>query len=377
MYDADSVTTIVGPAPLDRRVWVPPPKRTPTEIPPRDWGHRSEPAALFALGPDLGVLAGVGTTRTNYGFRRLPYASEHRIRAGIATGPWTYRADYRGRFRWSNSPTLTQVALRASGIDVLYFHGFGNETSARGPKQFFRATQNQYTLDLAVVTPLGRHVELTAGPYARYVSTDQRTDRFLATIRPYGDGHFGEVGLRAQLMVSSHHAVNPAGTGLSLLVGGSAYPAWWDVREAYGEAHAEVTTRLEIPAPLAPALQLRAGGRKLWGAYPYFDAAFIGDNQTVRLGRENRYAGDASAYGSAELYLRLASVFLGAPSDVGVFGLSDAGRVYLAGEHSDTWHTAVGGGLWISILDRANLISLALAKSQERTAFYFQAGFGF
>ncbi len=377
MYDSDSGTVVSRGVPLDRRHYVPPPKRTPTEIPPRDWGHRTEPAGLLAAGPDIGILFGLGRTKTVYGFRKLPYASEHRVRLGVATGPWTYRADYRGRFRWTNSPTLLELKLRASGIDVLSFNGFGNEIAAPRGKEYYRVTQREYGTELAVVTPLGPHVELTAGAVARYIHTDDRPSRFLATLNPYGSGNFGAVGARAALTIDSRTVPNGATTGIQLAAGGSAYPAWWDVKRAYGELHGEVTGYLRLRAPLEPGLMLRAGGKKLWGPYPYFDAAFIGNNGTVRLGRQNRYAGDASAYGTAELQLRLASVFLGAPSDVGIFGLGDIGRVYLAGEQSDTWHTAVGGGVWLAILDRANTISFSVAKSEERTAFYFQAGFGF
>jgi hypothetical protein len=377
MYDADRNTVVVGGAPLDRRAYTPPPKRTPTEIPPRDWGHRVEPAGLLAGGPDIGILFGVGRTLTVYGFRKLPYASEHRFRAGIATGPWTYRADYRGRFRWSDSPVLTQVSLRASGIDVLSFNGFGNEIAAPRGKQYYRVTQQEYEMELGLVAPRGNRVELSVGPVARYVRTDNRPNRFLATLNPYGSGNFGEVGVRATISLDSRRVPNAATTGVRYTVGGSAYPGWWNVTRAYGEVHSEVTGYLRLRAPLDPGLLLRAGGKKIWGPYPYFDAAFIGNNGTVRLGRANRYAGDASAYGTAELHLRLGHVVLLGPSDFGVMGLADAGRVYLAGEQSNTWHGAAGGGIWLSILDRANTVSLAVAKSEERTAFYFQAGFGF
>jgi hypothetical protein len=115
----------------------------------------------------------------------------------------------------------------------------------------------------------------------------------------------------------------------------------------------------------------------VWGAYPFFEAAFIGDRNTVRLGRDNRYAGDASAYGSAELRLFLTRAMLVVPTDVGIFGLADGGRVFLKGESSDTWHTAFGGGVWFGFLTRANTVSVAVAASEERTRLYFQAGFGF
>jgi hemolysin activation/secretion protein len=149
------------------------------------------------------------------------------------------------------------------------------------------------------------------------------------------------------------------------------------VSETFGDLHGEGTLFLSAALPLNPTLSFRAGGRKLWGDYPYFEAAFIGDRGTVRLSRENRYAGDAAAYGSTELRLSLFRMTLLVPTDVGVFGLADAGRVFLEGESSNTWHTAFGGGLWLGFLGPAHTVSVAVAASEERTGVYVQGGFGF
>jgi hypothetical protein len=65
------------------------------------------------------------------------------------------------------------------------------------------------------------------------------------------------------------------------------------------------------------------------------------------------------------------------PTQFGIFGLADAGRVFLQGESSDQWHTAFGGGVFLSYLERAYTFSVALASGDERTALYLQGGFGF
>src|SRR5262245_48747060 len=113
------------------------------------------------------------------------------------------------------------------------------------------------------------------------------------------------------------------------------------------------------------------------GKYPFFDAATIGDPQTVRLGRSNRYAGDASLFGSAELRLAIVQVNVLVPTQIGVFGLGDIGRVFLEGESSDKWHTAWGGGFWFAVLSPTNAISVTATVSEERAKLYVQAGFGF
>ena len=139
-------------------------------------------------------------------------------------------------------------------------------------------------------------------------------------------------------------------------------------------------------------LALRAGGRKIWGdRYPFFEAAFIGGPDTVRGLHRNRYAGDASAFGTAELRLRLGAVNLLVPVHVGVFGFGDIGRVWVDGETSEVWHTGMGGGLsfgfvrpentvtvsvaWPGVLENGRFTRLSGADNQAR--FYLTGGFTF
>jgi hypothetical protein len=353
-------------------------QKSEDEPPPRDWGKRWIPTTWASYGPDIGLFFGGGRTLTVYGFRKNPYAGRHRFRAGIATGPKTYRVDYRGDFRRENSRTRLELLARASGVDVISFHGFGNEIAAPGSNSFYRVTQDAFGLSPSIAFALGPHSEVEFGPFLKYASTDNRPERFLATLGDlYGTGNFGEVGGGLLLRHDTRDRSEAATRGLFLELGGTIYPAIWDVDSLFGEVHAEARTYLSPRMPLNPTLAFRVGGKKVWGEYPFFEAAFIGGASTVRLGRVNRYAGDASAYGSAELRLPLARFELILPTELGAFGLADVGRVFLAGESSDTWHTAFGGGLSLSYLKRAYTFSAALAAGDERTAVYVQAGFGF
>ncbi len=87
---------------------------------------------------------------------------------------------------------------------------------------------------------------------------------------------------------------------------GSYYPSAWDVDSgAFGEVHGQVAVYLTASMPLEPTLALRVGGKKVWGAFPFQEAAFIGGRSTVRGFQEQRFAGDGSLYGNAELRLYL------------------------------------------------------------------------
>jgi len=376
--DPEAPARTEGPAKkVDRRPYTAP-RKHPDAVPERDWGKRWIATTSLSFAPDIGVLVGGGRTLTVYGFRKDPFASRHQFRAAFATGPKSYRVEYRGEFRRENSGGYADLLARASGIDVISFSGFGNDNPAPGNNEFYRVTQDAFGLQPSLVFALGRRATVRFGPILKYVSTDNRPGRFLFLLgNLYGTGNFGEVGGGLTFRYDSRDRTILARKGILLELAGSAYPAIWDVDSTFGEVHGEAATYLSARAPLDPTLALRVGGKKLWGQYPFFEAAFIGGASTVRLGRVNRYAGDASAYGSTELRLSLTKVTLILPATLGVFGLADVGRVFFAGESSDTWHAAAGGGVWLSYLERAYTLSLAIAKSEERTGVYAQAGFGF
>ena len=350
----------------------------PADTAIRDWGNRWLSMAWLTVAPDVGIFLGGGASYTRYGFRKDPFAHRYRIRAGYSTGASTVRADFNGEWHFTNSPTKLNLFAKASGIDVVRFHGFGNETVATGPNEFYRVNQIDYELAPSITFSLAPHLQLSAGPRLHYSKTDFEQNRFISILRPYGSGKFGAASVGADVRFDTRDRSNAATRGVLLTVGGSYFPSVFDVVTEFGEVHGEAATYFTAKSlPLEPTLAFRAGGKKVWGTFPYQQSAFLGGVSTVRLGRQNRYAGDAMLYASTELRLFLTKFFFILPGDFGVFGLGDIGRVYLDGESSDRWHGAAGGGIWLSFLGRANTLSAALARGEERTGFYLRAGFGF
>ena len=349
----------------------------PPDTAQRDWGDRWLSVTWLAAGPDIGLFGGTGVSLTRYGFRRDPFAERYRLRAGWSTGASTGRADFNATWIPENSRLRAHLLARASGIDVLRFHGLGNEISAEEPDEFYRVEQIDLTLVPSLSFPVGAIGSLTLGPRLRYSSTDFDEVRFL-TPDTYGAGKFGMLGATGEFRLEAKDKPLATTRAMTLTLGGGFYPAVLDVEDPFGEMHAEASTVLASPAlPLEPALALRVGGKRVWGDFPFQEAAYIGDASTVRLGRQNRFGGEGSVYAGSELRLFLTKFYFLAPADFGVLGLADLGRVFLDGEDSDRWHAAGGGGIWASFLDRSYMVSLSLAKSSERTAVYFRVGSGF
>lgn len=373
-YDADGV----DPAPnvhVNRRSYSTGPRPTPTALPPRDWGSAWLPFAWARLGPTVGLLAGAGVTFTDYGFRQQPYASRHTIRAGWATGLQEPVVQYLGVLHGENRRAYFRLLARYSGIEVANFHGFGNETRSNRFTDFYRTDQRIATLEPAVVLPLGQ-AEFSIAPRLMYSTTNFHGGRLIDQARPYGSGNFGTIGVQLGARVDTRDLAAFPTRGVLLDATVTGIPALWDARQAFGSVEGSATTYLPVPLPLQPVLALRAGGKHTEGEIPFQEAAYLGGAGTVRLARENRYAGDAAVWGNAELRLRLGNFRFIMPGEMGVFGLADGGRVFLEGEDSDRWHSAVGGGLWFAFIGRGNTVSAAWAQSGGQGRLYVQAGFG-
>ena len=378
-YDARGVNSTAGPrdVPIDRRPYDDFQLSDSTPYPARDWGGLSRFQPWVSSGPEVGFFFGGGVVRYNYGFRTQPWRSRIRLRVGYATGADAFRSEFDAEFRRVNSGVRTNLFVRASGIEVIRFFGFGNETPRTDSDAFYRVPQQQYLVAPSITFPVGAEGALTLGPALKHADTDLEPGRFITQRPPYGVGSFTQVGGVARLRWDSRDYRAAATRGVLAEAGGSFYPAVWDVEESFGELHGEVATYLTPPGGFRPTLALRAGGKKVWGTFPFFESAFVGGAATVRGLREQRYAGDTALYANLELRVRLGRFFAVLPGDFGVFGLGDAGRVYVSGESSGTWHTGVGGGVWFAFLDPANTVTFAVARGDDRTALYARAGFAY
>jgi hypothetical protein len=166
----------------------------------------------------------------------------------------------------------------------------------------------------------------------------------------------------------------PWQSGIIAELTSSAFPAAWDATEAYARFGAVAIAHVVLPIFTQPLLSLRGGAEKVWGEFPYFDAAFLGGSHSLRTATRQRYAGDAALHGSAELRLPLAAFPFILPLNVGALGFVEAGRVFVDGESSGGWHTGMAAGFWLGILSPGTSITLMATNRKERRLLF---GFGF
>ncbi len=345
-----------------------------------DWGGRWQPIPRAPFTPDLGLFVFAGLSYKGYGFLKEPYSWMMEIGGGIGTRRGKIEVDF--KYRRLDVAPHTDFTLRTkwSSTRTINFFGFGNETTAAGPSSFFHVDQGQFQLTPVITRSLGRHVRLELGPIFRGSSTDTmpETATLLSQTQPYGSGRFNQLGARSLIRLDLRNRQVAASRGIMIEAAGEYYPEMLDLeRGAFGSLEGHAATYLSFSGSDNQTLALRVGGEKVWGRFPFYEAAFLGGSKTLRGFSRQRFAGDASLYGSAEFRVFLTRVTLLFPSEFGVVAVTDAGRVFQNGESSDKWHVSGGGGLWLAPVDREYTVSGTLVRSAEGTKFYVGTGFGF
>ena len=214
---------------VDQRRYEEPPRDTLTLGRPRDWGARWLPLTWVAYSQDVGLFLGVGAAETTFTFRRLPYKSHLQARAGYATAAQTYRAEFTGEFRGIVPPAVVTLDLRASGIEVLHFYGFGERDDAPGSIDFYKVKQQQYLVAPALEFRPSRSVRVSVGPVFKFAHTHLDAGTFIDATRPYGVGNLGQPGAAADFRLDTRDNPRAASRGVSVRLGGSFYPAILDI----------------------------------------------------------------------------------------------------------------------------------------------------
>lgn len=360
LYDAAGANELVAGREgiVDRREFEAPETDTFVENnapPARDWGATQ---TLFSPGAEwmseVGPVLRAGPVWTRYGFRRLPHATRRSLT--LAWAPLETRFGLEGELHQvlTGGEAETRVFGRVTQISLTRFYGFGDEIA--GPTR--KSDRHLWATELAggfeVIRHLGGGLAATFGMVAEQVDPDPDPS-FAPPLRlTPGFEEFGTGSLRAGLELDRRDSETYPRRGVYMDGRIEGFPVvWGDAEEPFSRSSGTARGYLPLPFPLETTLALRAGGARVWGDAPVQHAVFLGGGSTVRGYRNQRFAGDASVFSSAELRTRLAHVnLLVIRGEIGTLVHADAGRIWWRGDSAD-WLTGFGGGLWFAPLDRA------------------------
>jgi hypothetical protein len=376
---------------VDRKEWKNPrPEADRPWLEPRAYGHWTVPLYLVYYDPTKELMAGGGFKRTSWGFRDYPWKNIQGANVMFSSAYTNVRVTYFGEFRLAESPWTLRLDTKASWIDDLNFFGFGNETPKLQKDQYLTQERVLEAYPSLRYAPSAKF-QLHTGVEVKGIKETGDGTTVAEQEQPYGSGDFGEVKVRAGLEFDSRGRPGsflsqpqdpgsaPAAqvTGVRAVADGFYAPKAWDAEEDFGKVSGAVSAYVGNKRLV---LSVRGGGAKVWGKYPYFESATIGGPTSVRGYKDSRFRGDSSVFGNAELRLILGHPrHQPLPIDWGLVGFYDVGRVWLAGEDSNTWHSGYGGGIVGQVmgLPGAAFRATVATTKEGGVLVYFGAGFSF
>ncbi len=369
---------------------------------------KAMPLVTGGFNPDDGVFLGGGVLIQKHGFRKEPYASQHKILASFAPRSASYSLSYRGDF--IDVIRRTDIELTAT-IDEPsfgdFFYGFGNKTNFNDSlfeagRQFYRVRYSQWLFQplLRVNARNGKHI-FRAGPYYRAVKirrdeNTQITDRFIIAYSEFVGR--GEESAFPLLDTRRHYAGARLGYDLDLR-DSETFPRlglFWqneltlayqlnDEKFNHQRLNSDLSFYFTVGGGLRVTFAGRIGGQVNRGDFEFYQAARLGGLSNLRGYRKLRFAGDQAFYTNFELrvqVLEVKSVLF--PALLGFHIYRDQGRVWsdnpdlpVQNPEKAEWHRGIGGGIWLAPLGSI-VISTDYARSNDNEdAFYIRLGFFF
>lgn len=337
--------------------------------------------------PDDGFKLGLQYSSMVDGFNRNPHTRQHKIRGGYYFATQGYDLDYTGTFAGVFNKVNLQVTGRFAGPTFAenYF-GFGNETVNLQDQLGFDYNRVRLS-EFAVGTGISYNGEygsnFSLGAQVQGIQIQDVNDRFITDlVDPASNTAFYERTWFLNLMTNYNYEsydnkLNPTrGMLFDFTLGGSIN------KNATASSVLFINPKLGFYNALSRNRKfvlktLVQGQINIGNDYLFYQSAQLGQDTGLRGYRTQRFSGQRSFAGSADIRYSFNQWKTGfVPIQTGVFIGGDVGRVYVDGEFSDKWYNDYGLGFWVNTAEAIGA-TFNLFNGEDGLRFSFLVGFNF
>ncbi|MFV9549989.1 metallophosphoesterase [Algibacter sp. PT7-4] len=341
----------------------------------------------IGFNPDDGFLLGVSYSKTIKGFQRNPFSQQHRFKGGYYFATKGFSLNYNGEF----ANIINDWNLHIGGQFTTEnftnnFFGYGNETENNDDDlelDYNRVKTSIYAVKAGIIKKGNFGSDYGFRTIFEGIEIDNTENRFITNQHVDADNKefykrrfFG--GLETQFNYKSFdNKINPKkGMTFMLQLGGKT--EFEDTKNTYAYLNSNLgfynslTKNKNLVLKTDVQTQIRIGDDLL-----FYQAANIGGKNGLRGFRTERFTGESSLVGSADLrYSFLSFKTNTLPLQIGVFAGGDVGRVWLKNDFSNKWHNDYGGGFWVTAAESLSG-TFNFFNSVEGLRFSFGFGLNF
>ena len=316
-------------------------------------------APSIGYNPDDGILLGLQDTYTVKGFSRNPYTQRHKFKAGYYFATSGFSLDYRGDFaNFTNEWNLHITGKVTSENFTNNFFGYGNETVNLDDDlglDYNRVKTSTYAASFGLSKRGNFGSDYGVSILAEAIEVEETPDRYIEVLQPqnaseefYGRRYFA--GAQGDFTYESFDSKITPTRGMTFNISAGAKTEIDNSKYTYGFIDSNLgfynalTTNRKLVLKTDVRTQIRFGDDLV-----FYQAANLGGQTGLRGFRLQRFTGQHSLAGSADVHYRLGSFKTKTlPLQIGLFAGGDVGRVWLKNDESDKWHNDFGGGFTIA-----------------------------
>lgn len=333
---------------------------------------------------DGGLFLGLGFKRTTYGFRKEPYAAKHHAFLTRALTTSAYHFHYDADLRTGQkTELLLRSDVRLPTVRTRFF-GYGNNSVLDKSKatDYYLAQYRVSDVSLNIRHSLTPWFQVQYGPVFQYfrLLSSKNTNRHVNTVNS-GNGSNGDRwywGGEVKAVINArNHEVLPT-RGIQANFYGRRLGGISTTVNSVNQFGSNVSLYTDFLWKKHIVLATSFGVDHNSGDFEIPQAQYLGFKQNLRGYRYQRFAGRTRTYNNSELRIGLANLnlfFVKGP--FGILGFHDAGRVWMDGEESGTWHKGYGGGIWLAPFAKLVVTGVMMYSNEEKGLPLVTFGFQF
>lgn len=337
---------------------------------------------------DEGLWFGLGLTKTNFGFKQLPYKNRHQLNLSIA--PFTrnaFRVDYAGSYNISRRNNwFLDPSIYYHNPDYINFFGLENELSPVSNNRGFNWVKfKKYGADLKFSNKLlsrfedKTHIHFSIGPSYQSINLGQREDRVAAVYNLPSetlDQWNQFIGADALLSMQSIDNQLYPKNGFKLFLN-TAYTQQFSSGDTdFTHIKADLSLYLTPIESFSLILATKASYQQTFGDPLWYQQPSAGVNNNLRPFRNDRFRGTRLIVQQTELRKELFTwnnrIF---PFTLGVNAGIDYAYIRNNASANKLYHGYVAG-LSFNVLDLF-LLNTNITQSEEEVLFNLSTGMSF
>ena len=319
------------------------------------------------------VFVGLRYSRTKFQWRKEPFGNKQKFDVKYSISQKAPSVTYEGIFTDLLGKFDLDVVANYDWMRWTNFYGLGNESLFETTnRDYYRLRSKELFVSAGLSYRTRNKHRFSILPYFQSITFRKDEERFVSQKGIDENNDF-------------YHTKKYAGANIEYVfqnINDSILPekgiAWQTSADVFsntnsGKIASTYSSQLQLLFPIMNkfGLNFRLGGSTLSGTPEFFRNNSIGGSETLRGFQRNRFHGNSTAFIQNELRWISKVRSRWYAGKIGFFGFVDAGRVWLKGENSNTWHLGYGPGLILSPFNKFS-IWFAYGISKEDNNLHFR-----